>query len=274
MTRRDEQTVSAAVVRVRGGVLASAADNDTLAVEAPLEIRFGPKRSTVLMRTPGADEELVTGFLFTEGLIGSAGEIESMERPPGLSGDELGNVLSARLAPGAAGAAAAPERAFVTSSACGVCGKERIAQLVVRSPRRSSTLRVKAALAAGLPARLRAAQPAFTATGGLHAAGLFDASGALVCAREDVGRHNAVDKVIGWAVAREATPLVDHVLVVSGRAGYEILQKAIAAGVPVIVAVGAPSSLAVELAEEFDVTLVGFARDGACNVYAGAERVG
>jgi FdhD protein len=246
-----------------GGGAAREVD-DRLAVEAPLEIRFGPKRSVVLMRTPGDDEDLVRGFFFTEGIIGRASEIEALERPPGLAGDEIGNVIAARLA---ASTPLPPERAFVTSSSCGVCGKARIAELVVRSPRAPSSLRLPAALAAALPDRLRAAQPGYATTGGTHGAGLFDATGALVCAREDVGRHNAVDKVVGASLSR--LPLADHALVVSGRAGFEILQKAIAAGVPIVIAVGAPSSLAVELASEFDVTLAGFVRDGNVNVYAG-----
>jgi FdhD protein len=250
------------VVRISGGD--ARAIDDRLAVEAPLEIRFGPRRSAVLMRTPGDDEDLVRGFLFTEGIVGSAREIDALDRPPGLAGDEIGNVIAARLS---AATPLPPERAFVTSSSCGVCGKERIAQLVVRSPRAPSTIRLDAALAVALPDRLRGAQPLYGATGGVHGAGLFDPSGALVCAREDVGRHNAVDKVVGALIDR--LPLADLALVVSGRAGFEILQKAIAAGIPIVIAVGAPSSLAVELAEEFGVTLAGFVREGSVNVYAG-----
>jgi FdhD protein len=264
-------TVETEVWKLRDG--ASAAAPDQLAAEAPLELRLGGRPLTVVMRTPGADEELVRGFLFTEGLIATAGDVVALRRPEGLTGDEVGNVLAIELAPTPAGTPHPPERLFYASSSCGVCGKSSIAALAVRAPLVRSSLRVAASVLEALPERLRAAQPAFAATGGLHAAGLFLADGTMLAVREDVGRHNALDKLIGWALVEGRLPLDGAVLVVSGRVGYEILQKAIAAGVPLIAAVGAPSSLAVELAEQFGVTVVGFVRPGSLNVYSHRDRL-
>lgn len=244
---------------------------DEIAVEAPLEIRVGGKALTVVMRTPGNDEELARGFLYAEGLVERGEDIVGIARPPALTGDEVGNVVEVTLRPGARPPAG--ERLFYASSSCGVCGKNAISALRVRAPLVSSSLRVTAATLATLPDRLRAAQPLFARTGGVHASGLCSADGALELAREDVGRHNALDKIIGWAVAAGRLPLTDRLLVVSGRVSYEIVQKAIAAGLPLLAAVGAPSTLAIELAEEFEVTLVGFVRDGGMNVYTHGERV-
>jgi FdhD protein len=255
--------------RIRDG--ARAAVDDEIAVEAPLEIRVGGKALTVVMRTPGHDEELARGFLYAESLVDNAVDIVSITRPTALTGDEVGNVVDVTLRPGAR--APAGERLFYASSSCGVCGKNAISALRVRAPLASSTLTVSAATLAALPDRLRAAQPLFARTGGVHASGLFAADGTLELAREDVGRHNALDKIIGWASAAGRLPLADRLLVVSGRVSYEIVQKAIAAGLPLIAAVGAPSTLAVDLAEEFAVTLVGFLRDGSMNVYTHGERV-
>jgi FdhD protein len=227
------------------------------------------------MRTPGHDEELVRGFLFTEGLIARAGDLMRLERVEGLSGDEAGNVIDVTIAPPPVtlGARPAHERSFFASSSCGVCGKTSIAQLEIRAPRVTSPVRVAATTLRALPGRLRDAQAVFAETGGLHASGLFTADGTLIAAREDVGRHNALDKLIGWALAAGRLPLSNALLMVSGRVSYEILQKAIAAGIPVVAAVSAPSSLAVDLAERFGVTLVGFLRGDSMNVYAGAERL-
>ncbi len=251
---------------------ADGARRDQVIVEAPLEIRIGGKPATVLMRTPGDDLELVRGFLYGEDLIPDVDAIVALERPPGLVGDELGNVLDVTLSPSVA--RALPERLFYSSSSCGVCGKRSIAQLAVRAgATRPGSFEVRRALVQSLPDRLRAAQPLFTATGGVHAAALFDEAGLLVAVREDVGRHNAVDKLVGWALAERRLPLQGLGLVVSGRVSYEILQKAIAAGLPLVAAVGAPSSLAIDLAEQFDVTLVGFLRAGSLNVYAGRRRI-
>jgi FdhD protein len=244
---------------------------DQVAVEAPLELRFGGKSSTVLMRTPGHDEELARGFLLTEGVIARAEDVLAMRRPDGLSGDEHGNVLAVELA--ASIALGPPERMFVSSSSCGVCGKNSIAQLSVRAQPLTSRMRVSRHVLHGLPARLRAAQPVFAATGGVHASALFTPAGDLLGVREDVGRHNALDKLVGWALANGRLPLCDVILLVSGRVSYEIVQKAIAAGIAVVAAVGAPSSLAVDLCEQFAVTLVGFLRADSMNVYAGRERV-
>jgi FdhD protein len=245
---------------------------DLVAVEAPLELRLvspGGRGQLVLMRTPGDDLALARGFLYSEGLISGAGDIAAISRPEHLVGDELGNVLTVELR----GGKAPVERLFYGSSSCGVCGKNSIAQLAVRAPRVASRLTVAASVLGALPDRLRAAQATFAATGGVHASGLFTPAGELAVVREDVGRHNALDKVIGWALEAGRLPAHDLVLAVSGRTSYEIVQKAIAAGLPVIAGVGAPSSLAVRLAEEFDVTLVGFLRPDGMNVYAGAERV-
>jgi FdhD protein len=260
------------VSKLRGDARSDARDH--VAIEAPLEIRSAGKPLTVIMRTPGQDEELVRGFLFSEGMIASVGDLRSLTRVEGLSGDEAGNVIDVQLAPPPlALGARTHERSFFASSSCGVCGKTSIAQLAIAAKPISSTVRVSAATLRALPDRLRAAQPAFAETGGLHASALFTADGTLIAAREDVGRHNALDKLIGWALVEGKLPLADSLLMVSGRVSYEILQKAIAAGIPVIAAVGAPSSLAVDLAERFGVTLVGFVRGESMNVYSHLDRI-
>jgi FdhD protein len=244
---------------------------DWVAVEAPLEVWIGGKSATVLMRTPGNDEELVRGFLFSEGIITRLEDIVSIGRPPNLIGLQLGNVISVQL--GTARKLHSLDRNFYSSSSCGVCGKKTIASLEVRAPASTSRLTIQRSMLAGLADQLRAAQPTFAKTGGVHASGLFTADGKLVAAREDVGRHNALDKLIGWALAEGRIPLSDHLLLVSGRVSYEIVQKAVSASLPLIAAVGAPSSLAVELADRFNLTLVGFLRPDALNVYANGDRV-
>ena len=264
------------VVRFAAGRAGAApADDDRLAVEEPLELRLGGRPTTVIMRTPGHDEELARGFLFTEGLIHRAEDLLSMRRPDDLRDEERGNVLDMDVAPPLV--TARPfQRNFYASSSCGVCGKSSLAAIEVHARPVISPpdLRFAPSLIAGLPDALRAAQPTFDATGGLHAAGLFDEGGALVALREDVGRHNAVDKVIGWALAAGRLPASRMILQVSGRTSFEILQKAIMAGIPLVSAVSAPSSLAVSLADRFGVTLLGFVRGGAMNVYTHEERVG
>jgi len=260
----------AEVSTLRIGDAGPRVEADRLAVEAPLEIRLRGVPFTVLMRTPGADEELVCGFLYTEGIVADRASIEALERPSALPGDDCGNFLEVRLA---AGVAAPAERSFYASASCGVCGKTSIADLAVRAPAVASTLAVDAGLLARLPERLLAAQTAFAATGGLHAAGLFDAGGELVAAREDVGRHNAVDKLVGWALGAGSLPLDDRILVVSGRLGFEIVQKAIVAGVPVVAGIGAASTLAVSLAESHGLTLASFVRDGRMNLFGEVARV-
>jgi FdhD protein len=239
------------------------ARDDAVAVEAPLELRVGRTPLTVLMRTPGHDEELVTGFLFGEGVIDDADELLEFE-PLGPNAASV-SLRTARRPP--------PDRPFVSNSGCGVCGKRTLADVEVRGEVVRSDLRVSRDVLRALPDRLKASQPLFAKTGGAHAAGLFTPAGALVAVREDVGRHNALDKLVGWALAEGRVPLSDFVLLVSGRLSFELVQKAVAAGLPVVAAVGAPSSLAVELAERFGMTLVGFLRATGMNVYTHPDRL-
>jgi FdhD protein len=234
---------------------------DVVAVEEPLEIRIGGRPVAVTMRTPGHDEELALGFALSEGLRPEAAR---------LPGDLAANTVELD-APGFDPDRLA--RSFYTSSSCGVCGKGALEAVAVEAPRVESHLRVAAAIVGMLPDRLREAQPAFDATGGIHATGLFEADGALLCLREDVGRHNAMDKVVGWAFREGRLPLTDAVLCVSGRLSFELVQKAAVGGCPILVAVGAPSSLAVELARDRGVTLCGFVRSGRMNVYTEPWRV-
>jgi FdhD protein len=235
-------------------------ERDEVAVEEPLEIRVDGAPVVVTMRTPGHDEELALGFLHGEGLIDAP-------RPAGLTADFAANVVEVQgpLArdPG--------ERRFYTTSSCGVCGKGALEEVAVHAGPVAPGPRVPRALLAGLPERLR--QPTFERTGGLHATGLFDASGELLVVREDVGRHNAMDKVVGRALLDGLLPLAGHILCVSGRLSFELVQKAAVAGAPILIGVGAPSSLAIELASDRGMTLGGFARRGRVNVYAGGERV-
>jgi FdhD protein len=247
---------------------------DLLAAEEPLEIRVGGRSLAVTMRTPGNDYELAAGFLVTEGLVSGGDQIASITYCTGPEKQEY-NVLDVALAAGVAPPAAAAARPFLTTSSCGLCGKASID--TVRSKSRfdvaGDPLRVPAAVVYGLPGRLREAQKVFERTGGLHAAGLFDGAGNLLCVREDVGRHNAFDKVVGWAALGGRLPLASYVILASGRASFELVQKAIMAGIPFLAAVSAPSSLAAELAEEAGMTLVGFLRGETMNVYARPDRV-
>ncbi|MFC8598280.1 formate dehydrogenase accessory sulfurtransferase FdhD [Isoptericola sp. NPDC057191] len=252
---------------------------DLLAGEEPLEIRVGGRSLAVTMRTPGHDVELATGFLVSEGVVTDGGQVAAARYcagTPGVAAENSYNVLDVALAAGVAPPDPALAREFFTSSACGLCGKASVDAVRTRSAFdvADDPVRVDAALLAALPGRLRAAQDVFARTGGLHAAGLFDAgTGEALVVREDVGRHNAVDKVVGWAAAAGLLPLRGRVLVVSGRASFELTQKAVMAGVPVLAAVSAPSSLAAELADDAGLTLVGFVRDPTLVVYAGGERV-
>jgi FdhD protein len=234
---------------------------EAVAVEEPLEIRIGGEPVAVTMRTPGHDEELAFGFCVTEGLEPVAARVPD---------DLAANTVEVEALTFDRGRL---QRNFYTSSSCGVCGKGAIEAVTVTAPRVESELVVREDLVGALPARLLDAQRAFAATGGLHATGLFDAAGELLCAREDVGRHNAMDKVIGWAFLQELLPLSEQVLCVSGRLSFELVQKAAVAGCPVVVAVGAPSSLAVELASDRGITLCGFVRDGRATVYTEAWRI-
>jgi FdhD protein len=245
------------VVRLPGGGV----EKDLLAVEEPLEIRVNGEPVAVTMRTPGHDEELALGFCLSEGI-----EPERACLPDDLAAN---TVLVA--APGFD--AARLRRTFFTSSSCGVCGKGALEAVAVEAPRMGVEWAIPTELAAGLPDRLRDAQGAFARTGGLHATGLFDLGGHRLCVREDVGRHNAMDKVIGWAFREGRLPLADAVLCVSGRLSFELVQKAAVAGCPLLVAVGAPSSLAVELAADRGLTLCGFVRDGRLNVYTEPGRI-
>jgi len=251
---------------------------DLLAAEEPLGIRIGGQAVSLTMRTPGDDIDLTAGFLLSEGIVGSAADIDSIrictgERCGHGEHDGLGNIADVTLRAGLA--PPAPRRNFLTTSACGVCGKASIAELRVASPYDllADHTVVAAATLATLPDALRQAQRVFERTGGLHAAGLFAADGTLLAIREDVGRHNAVDKVVGWALRGGRLPLSGCVLLVSGRASFELVQKAVLAGIPVLAAVSAPSSLAAELAEEAGLTLVGFLRGSAMNVYTGSQRI-
>jgi FdhD protein len=259
------------IQRVRDGKSADSTV-DRVVVEAPLEIRLGGVPTTVVMRTPGDDEELVRGFLFTEGLIVRAGDVVCMRRPEALAPEEIGNVLDVELAPRVV-KLRAPQRSFYASSSCGVCGKSSIKALEVKAPAIESALTIRRSVLASLPKRLSESQAVFEQTGGLHAAGFFRRGGELVVLREDVGRHNAVDKIAGWSLARGAVPMSDGVLVVSGRLGFEIVQKAVMCAIPVIAAVSAPSSSALQLAERFAVTVAGFVRGSSMNLYTRPERV-
>jgi FdhD protein len=236
-------------------------ERDQVAVEEPLEIRIGGRPVAVTMRTPGHDEELALGFCLSEGLRPHAARL-----PDDLAANTV-DVDAPGFDP------ARLQRSFYTSSSCGVCGKGALEAVAVDSPRVESQLHLPLSLVVSLPDRLREAQAAFAATGGLHATGLFSADGELLCAREDVGRHNAMDKVIGWAFGAGRLPLEDAMLCVSGRLSFELVQKAAVAGCPVLVAVGAPSSLAVSLARDRGITLCGFVRGGAANVYTEAWRI-
>jgi FdhD protein len=235
---------------------------DEVAVEEPLEIRVGGEPIAVTMRTPGHDEELGLGFCLSEGIPARAAHVpdDLAANTVDVDVDGAFDLQSVR-------------RNFYTSSSCGVCGKGALEAVAVEAPPVDSNLHVSLALVAGLPHRLRAEQATFEATGGLHATGLFDEHGTPVCVREDVGRHNAMDKVIGWAHGAGLLPLTTHILCVSGRLSFELVQKAAVAGCPILVAVGAPSSLAVDLANDRGITLCGFVRDGAANVYTEAWRL-
>lgn len=250
------------VVRVAGATQSQRAD--TLAVEEPLEIRVNGQPVSVTMRTPGYDIELALGFLVTEGVVR---DLDAVSGATNCADNVVDVSLRAEVDVAA--------RNFYTSSSCGLCGKASIDAVCTASSYDVSTdpVVVTAPVLTALPERLRAEQRVFDRTGGLHAAGLFRPNGDLVCLREDVGRHNAVDKLVGWAVQQRALPLCGHMLQVSGRASFELVQKALMAGVPVLSAVSAPSSLAVQLADEAGMTLAGFVRGESFNVYAGGHRL-
>lgn len=263
------------VVRVRDGAVSRRPD--TLAVEEPLELRLGQRPLTITMRTPGDDIDLAHGFLVSEGVIHSPSDVLGARYCAGATVEGLNtyNVLEVDLADHVPPPNPSLERNFYTTSSCGVCGKASLDALrtTARWGVADDPIRVSTELLSSLPETLRAAQRVFDKTGGLHATGLFTADGELVTLREDVGRHNALDKVVGDALRAGRLPLRNHVLMVSGRTSFELAQKALMAGVPVLAGVSAPSSLAVELAQEFGLTLVGFLRGQSMNIYAGAERI-
>jgi FdhD protein len=248
-------------------------ERDTLAAEEPLEIRVRGRSVAVTMRTPGQDDELAAGFLLTEGIIRRPADVREIAPCRTTDRTSFGNIVNVFLAPSVKPDFERLTRHVFASSSCGVCGKASIDAVRQQFPAVTSGARVSARTLARLPEKLRQAQAVFAATGGLHAAGIFSRRGRLLVAREDVGRHNAVDKVIGHALLAGLLPLSEHVLLVSGRASFEIVQKALAAGIPVIAAISAPSSLAVEFAKESGQTLVGFLRGETMNVYAHAERL-
>ena len=249
---------------------------DLLAVEEPLEIRilYGlendrqEKNISVTMCTPGHDEELAVGFLFTEGIIKNKKDVLKCN-------SAVFNTMTVELQPGVSFDPKKIERHFYTSSSCGVCGKSSIDAVknVFTNNNSTDNLNINASIITGLPDSLRKKQEVFEHTGGLHASALFDLNGQLLLTREDVGRHNALDKLIGVALIEDKIPLNDHILLLSGRASFELIQKAAMAGIKIVCAVGAPSSLAVEMAKEFDMTMVGFLRDGRFNIYSGEKRI-
>jgi len=278
------QQNSREIVLQRVGGEGSRSVADVLAVEEPLEIRLGYTREgkreqrslSITMRTPGDDFDLAVGFLFTEGILRASAQIAGL-RYCGVPAPDTGlrNVVRLDLTPDVVVDLKRMERHFYTTSSCGVCGKTSLEALEMAGcpAPLPSTFRVPACIIPKLPAALRSVQECFDRTGGLHAAALFDTEGSLLRVREDVGRHNALDKLIGSYLREEAVPLADRILLVSGRASFELMQKALMAGIPILAAVGAPSSLAVELAQRFNVTLLGFVREDRFNIYHGAERI-
>ncbi|MFI2304442.1 formate dehydrogenase accessory sulfurtransferase FdhD [Actinacidiphila glaucinigra] len=264
------------VLRIRDGAVDHRAD--TLVAEEPLEIRLNGKPLAITMRTPGDDFALAAGFLVSEGVLGGADELANIVYCAGatVDGSNTYNIVDVRLAPGVPVPDITLERNVYTTSSCGLCGKASLdavrttARWPIADP---SPLRLEPGLLSALPDRLRAAQRVFDRTGGLHAAALFTDEGELLDVREDVGRHNAVDKLVGRALQQDLLPLAGKILMVSGRASFELAQKAVMAGIPVLAAVSAPSSLAVDLADESGLTLIGFLRGTSMNVYAGEERI-
>ncbi len=270
------------VSKVRGHE--TVAEPDHVAVEEPLEIRLGysgpedreARSVSITMRTPGHDAELAAGFLYTEGIIDSADQITDIRHlGPQVATTELRNVIRVELAPAVQVDLERLKRHFYTTSSCGVCGKASLEALRVtgKQPLQDSGITVSRRVLCALPEKLRSNQDVFDETGGLHASALFDAEGQLDTVREDVGRHNAVDKLVGACLLEDRLPVDTRGILVSGRASFELMQKAMMAGIPILAAVGAPSSLAVELAREFNMTLIGFLRDGRFNIYSGEERV-
>lgn len=248
------------------------ATEDVVATEEPLEIRVEGQTVAIVMRTPGEDRELAAGFLLTEGVIKSARDLFDLTTCV-APGGAAQNVIDAALVRPAGFDVAKLSRHVFTSSSCGICGKTSIESAMKRRKPLRDRVRVSAKTILALPDRLSGEQATFEATGGLHACALFSKEGKLIAVREDVGRHNALDKLIGWAVMAKRTPLAGHIVLLSGRSSFEMMQKAHAAGIPIVAAIGAPSSLAVDFARDAGLTLCGFVRGRSMNVYAGAQRV-
>jgi len=268
----DPESTTASIHRWKDGELQPPSD-DKLAVEEPLEIRVRGQNVAVTMRTPGHDDELATGFLATEGLIKNREDVTEIAHCKEGEAAQLGNTLNVFLAPNVEVDMESLTRHVFASSSCGVCGKATIEAVQQNFPPVVSEMRFSPEIITGLPAKLREAQATFEQTGGLHAAAMFDARGKLLVLREDVGRHNAVDKVVGFGLLNDVS-FAECLLMVSGRASFEIMQKALAAQVPIVAAVSAPSSLAVEFARESGQTLIGFLRGETMNIYSRAERTG
>jgi len=270
-------TTPARVVSVDDGRAREVVDD--LATEEPLEIRLAiagyTKSAAVTMRTPGNDFELAAGFLLSEGIVQAREDIAGISYciDPDIDAEQRYNIVNVALPGDVVPPLERLERHFTMSSACGVCGKASIESLETRAPRVEDDITVGLDIIGALPERMREAQRVFASTGGLHAAALFDSRGKLLALREDVGRHNALDKIVGWALLGGRIPLQGCILLVSGRASYELVQKSIVARIPIVCAVSAPSSLAVQLAAAFGVTLAGFVRGGRANIYSGRERI-
>ncbi len=251
---------------------------DDLATEEPLEIRLAARGATqslaVTMRTPGNDFELAAGFLFSEGIVSKRDDISGISYcvDSWVGEEQRYNIVTVELA-GSMPVLERLERHFTVNSSCGVCGKSSIEALQVRAKQIADQFHISYTFIAQLPDKMRSAQRIFASTGGLHASALFDKAGNLVALREDVGRHNALDKIVGWALLNDRLPLAESVLLVSGRASYELVQKSVTAGIPILCAISAPSSLAVETARAFNMTLCGFVRGTRCNVYTAPDRI-
>lgn len=275
MTR--DTLITSVVTIKRGGERGSqTARQDLLAVEEPLEIRLGETSVSVTMRTPGHDFDLALGFLFTEGIVDDPDQIVSIAHAETRGNQrQAGNTVVVELVPGLEMDSERLRRNFYSTSSCGICGKASLAAIEIapRRPLRTPSPVFRADLIHSLPEVLRESQAVFERTGGLHAAALFSQNGELLGLREDVGRHNALDKLIGFGLRCKAAALDESVVLISSRAGFEIVQKAVMAGIPVLAAVGAPSSLAVEASRRFGITLLGFVREGRFNIYSGAERI-
>jgi FdhD protein len=269
---RDRSSHRAGVLKL--GEAASGRVDDQLAAEEPLEIRVNSEALTVVMRTPGQERELALGFLFGEGIVRTPADVDSMRLEPNGEHPDLENIINVDLAPSAPGVDQRWQRNFLSATSCGLCGVSTIDAIHRHAaPLADDDLSIDPEVIFALDGRLRAEQAVFSRTGGLHAAGLFTADGELLAVREDIGRHNAVDKVIGFAFEQRRLPLDRHILMVSGRTSFEIVQKALQARIPVLVAVSAPSSLARDLAQTSNQTLIGFLRGRNLNVYSGRQRI-